>query len=98
MLSPLKVQPQRLCKIFAVNQNQKKDTRERKMAIIETAAKLLRNDIKDLAANKIEYPSPSMLESTESNVEFLPETLKVFLETFFKLRNLRLKLHQLAKL
>lgn len=67
------------------------------MAIIETAAKLLRNDIKDLTANKIKYPSPAMLESTESNVEFLPETLKVFLETLFQAKKSEIKIASIGQ-
>ncbi|WAR17805.1 hypothetical protein MAR_032399 [Mya arenaria] len=53
---------------------------EKKRSIIETAAKLIRSDIKALDSNKSEYPSPTDISSTEKNIEYLPESLRILLQ------------------
>ena len=54
-----------------------------KMHIIETAAKLIRNDIRNIKQPRDAYPSPNDMSSIEENVNFLPESLQSFLKLLF---------------
>ena len=48
--------------------------------IIRTAAKLISSDIKDIQTNKEEYPSSNDIMSMDSNMECIPENLRLFLK------------------
>lgn len=54
-----------------------------KMRLIETAAKLLKNDIKALDLNRDSYATCEQLSSVYDNVKFLPPTLQLFIEKLF---------------
>lgn len=60
------------------------DPAAEKMEIIKTAAKLLLSDIKSMNAPKKNYPDPSKLMSQEDNVEYIPESLYLFLRNSVK--------------
>lgn len=78
-------------------QSKIEDTRQKELRIIETAAKLLRNEIKDMDANKTEYPAPAELESTQFHVDFLPEAVDVFFRTMFKTQNSDVKISSIGQ-
>ena len=50
--------------------------------IVETDNKIIKNAIKELDANNNSYLSNGM-ESSDKNVEFLPKSLPIFLESLF---------------
>ena len=54
---------------------------DEKELILKTAAKLIKNDIKDIITSKEYYPSPKSIEEVHSDqvLEYLPESLKTVL-------------------
>ena len=72
------------------HQNQSlSDPEQEKRNIIKTAANLIKSDIKSIESAKNEYPSVSDIESIEKNLEYLPESLKIFLSSMFSERECR---------
>ena len=67
------------------------DPEAEKFRIIETAAKLIKNDIKSINAETSQYPSSDEIRSVEENIEFLPGTLKVFLKNVLVGKDTRIK-------
>ena len=55
------------------------DSEAEKMSIIKTAGKLIMNDIKSIEVCKDTYPSSTDIMSTESNLEFVPDSLRCLL-------------------
>ena len=51
--------------------------------IVETAAKIIKNAIKELDSNNNSYPSPDGMESCGEIVEYLPKSLCIFLDNLF---------------
>ena len=51
-----------------------------KIRLIETATKLIRNDIKVIETSNIAYPTCEEMASEDACIDFLPETLRVLLE------------------
>ena len=49
----------------------------------ETAAKIIKNPIKELDSNNTSYTSPDEMESSAKNVEYLPKSLRMFLDNLF---------------
>ena len=64
-------------------QQMKQDPNEEKIRLVKTAAKLIREDIKDVETTYEAYPSCEDLESVDAGIQFLPETLQVLLEGLF---------------
>ena len=59
------------------------DEETQKMAIIKTAARLIKSDIKtNVPSTKDQYPSTNML-SLDSTLIYLPETLRIMLDSLF---------------
>ena len=56
---------------------------EERYRIVETAAKIIKSAIKELDANNESYPSPNAMESSDKNVEYLPKSLRILLDTLF---------------
>lgn len=54
-----------------------------KLRIIKTAAKLIKNDMKSVIQQKDFYPQYEELASVEKACEFLPESLRIFLQLLF---------------
>ena len=54
-----------------------------KLRIIETAANLIKNDIKMMDTSKGIYPSPEDVGSVEKSLEFIAITLRLFLRKMF---------------
>ena len=67
------------------------DPEAEKFRIIETAAKLIKNDIKSINVDTSQYPSSDEIRSVEDNVEFLPGTLKAFLKNVLVGKDTRIK-------
>ena len=63
----------------------------------ETAANLIKSDIKSIESAKNEYPSVSDIESIEKNLEYLPESLKIFLSSMFSERECLVKLSSIGQ-
>lgn len=59
------------------------DPHTTKVRIIETAARLMLSDTKSQTTDKNEYPSHDTIASLENSLEFLPESMKIFLQTYF---------------
>ena len=56
-------------------------TEEREQChIVETAAKIIKNAIKELDSNNNSCPSPDGMESSGKNVEYLTKSLRIFLD------------------
>ena len=59
------------------------DDESEKLRIIETAANLIKNDIKMMNTSNDIYPSPEDIGSVEKKFEFVPITLCLFLRKMF---------------
>jgi hypothetical protein len=80
------------------HQNQSlSDPEQEKRNIIKTAANLIKSDIKSIESAKNEYPSVSDIESIEKNLEYLPESLKIFLSSMFSERECLVKLSSIGQ-
>ena len=62
-------------------QSERDDSLREKMRIIETAAKLIKNDIKSVIQSTDYYPI-SKETSAETAIDFLPESLRALLQIF----------------
>ena len=51
--------------------------------IVWTAAKIIKNAIKELDSNNNSYLSPDMMESSGKNIEYVPKSLHIFLDNLF---------------
>ena len=58
----------------------KSDVEAEKVRVVETAAKLIRNDIKAMEISNTVYPTCEEMASEDACISFLPETLRVLLE------------------
>ena len=54
---------------------------------IETAANLIKNDIKMVETSKINYPLVNDISSIDKNVDFIPISLRIFLRKLFLEKN-----------
>ena len=73
------------------------DSEAEKLRLIETAAKLIKNDIKSVKPESSRYPTSDEMRSVDKNIEFLPETLKVFLQKVLVGKNIRTKTASLGQ-
>ena len=58
----------------------KSDVEAEKVRVVETAAKLIRNDIKAMEISNTAYPICEEMASEDGCINFLPETFRVLLE------------------
>ena len=61
----------------------KGDREEEKRIIISTAAQLIREDIKTLPSRDNYYPSADEIQSETSNANYVPHSLRIFLDSLF---------------
>jgi hypothetical protein len=54
------------------------DTEAEKRNILKAAANFIKSDIKSMPSSKSEYPCVADIESTEANLDYIPESLKTF--------------------
>ncbi len=74
---------------------QEGDEQSKKMAIIETAAKLIKSDIKShISSVDNEYPSNPRPLKLNSALSFIPDTLSTLLNTLFVGQTLNGRLRQ----
>ena len=73
------------------------NTAAEKLRIIETDAKLLKNDIKSIDIDKTMYPEFKNIESDIDNYAYLPSTLRCLLEDVFAGNIHYVKLHRSDK-
>ncbi len=76
--------------------HQKADPDTEKTRLVETAAKLIREDIKAVETSHTVYPSYDELGSDKS-ISFLPETLRSFLEGLIKGKGAQTKLASIGQ-
>ena len=62
---------------------QKQNTAEEKMKLVQAAAKLIKEDIKAIGTSHEVYPHCDDLQSKETALKYLPDTLRVLLEELF---------------
>ena len=74
---------------FMENKNQN-NTEDQKSALILAAAKLIKNDIQLIAANKTEFPDISDISICDS-LNFVPASLNLYLENLIKQNSSELK-------
>jgi hypothetical protein len=72
-------------------QPKEEDLSVKKKRIVETAAKLILNDIKSFPINKEMYPDPNTLSSVMANHECFPDSLRTFMDTLCKGKNSAIK-------
>ena len=68
-----------------------------KKRIIETAAKLIKNDIKTLVQEREYYPEYKDMVSIDAVASFLPESLKTFLENLFTSKDAKIKIASIGQ-
>ncbi|CAG2214599.1 unnamed protein product [Mytilus edulis] len=73
------------------------DPESEKMNIIKAAASLIKSDIKSKIGTKTEYPSVSDVESLECNEHYLPDSLRLFLNSLISTCNHSLKLSAIGQ-
>ena len=56
---------------------------EEQYHIVEIAAEIIKNAIKELDSNNNSYASPDGMKSSGKNVEYLPKSLRIFLDNLF---------------
>jgi len=71
--------------------HRKADPETEKKRIIETAAKLIKNDIKSVETYHDVYPDCESLKSEEDAINFLPESLRVLLKGLLGVKNAGMK-------
>ena len=69
-----------------------KDTEEERYRIIETAAKLIKSEIKNIDVSSDVYPTSAVMSEVEEALKFIPDILKSFLELLFVGKDIKLKL------
>lgn len=72
-------------------QQNRNDSESEKLRIIQTAAKLIKNDIKRLDSNTDTYPTCDEMSSTTRALEFVPKSLLSFLQVLFTGKDTDLK-------
>lgn len=65
---------------------------EKARRIVETAAKLLKSDIKNLDISSYNFPSSDQISSIEKNLEFIPDLLRLFLRILFVGKDVELQI------
>ncbi|CAC5419298.1 unnamed protein product [Mytilus coruscus] len=61
----------------------KENKEEEKKSIISTAAQLIKEDIKLITSKDIHYLSAEEMESETSNADYIPRSLRIFLNSLF---------------
>ena len=73
------------------NEQRMKDSKSEVMRIIQTAAKLIRSEIKSIDASCESYPSSEQMTNSEMALKYVPETLQEFLQVLFTGKNTDMK-------
>lgn len=77
--------------------NQSKDPMIQKKIILEAAAKFILDDIKQVETGHETYPSSEDFEFEEASLNFLPDTLKIFLGKILKAKDVELKIASIGQ-
>lgn len=64
---------------------------DEKKAIIKAAAQLIKSDVPSLTGEKDVYPTAKDIGSTEANLSFIPDSLKLFMRNLCGEKNQRFK-------
>ena len=76
MLSLSKQMQERCSKTITVNSSRKKNIAEEKIKLVQAAAKLIKEDIKDIRASHEVYPFCNDLKSEEAGIKYLEDTVR----------------------
>ena len=68
-------------------QQKHQDSDKEQLRIIETAATLIKNEIKRMNATKTTYPTSQEIQSLEQNLSYVPQGLQLFLKKIFVEKN-----------
>lgn len=68
-----------------------------KQAVIEAAAKLIKNEVKSVPGSKEYYPASSDISSQEKNLEYVTQSLQTFLEILFSEKDSDLKVSSIGQ-
>ncbi len=63
------------------------DSEKEQLRIIETAATLIKNEIKSMSATKLTYPTSEEIQSINQNLSYVPSGLQLFLKKMFVEKN-----------
>ena len=77
--------------------NQSKDPLTQQKLILEAAAKLILDDIKQVETGPATYPSSTDIESAEASLNFLPDSLKIFLGKILTAKDVELKIASIGQ-
>ena len=69
--------------VFLLQSYRELTEEEEQCHIVETAAKIIKKAIKELDSNNKSYPSPDEMESSGKKVEYLPKSLRIYLDNLF---------------
>ena len=75
----------------------KEDPEEEKIRLVEAAAKIIKEDIKSAQTLSNTYPSCNVLQSSESCLEYLPESLRILLEGLFAGKHIGVKVASIGQ-
>ncbi|KAK7100120.1 hypothetical protein V1264_023115 [Littorina saxatilis] len=68
--------------LYSFSRTPSEDATTEKLRIVEAAAKLIMSDIRrEMKSNKDKYPTRDEIGNLEHNLEYLPESVKLFLQT-----------------
>ena len=70
---------------------------EEKERIIKTAAKLLKDDIKNIDVSSDFYPASTEMAEVEKALDFIPDTVKIFLRNMFVGQDVDLKIASIGQ-
>ena len=82
---------------YSKQQQEKENTIEVKIKLVQAAAKLIKEDIKAIGTSHEIYPLCDDLKLEEAGTEYLPDTLRVLLEELFAGKKAGIKWLQLDK-
>lgn len=78
------------------NRPQNDNHEDEKKAIIKAAAQLIKSDVQSLTGEKEVYPTAKDIGSTEANLRFIPDSLKLFLRNLCGEKNNDLKVSSMG--
>ena len=73
------------------------DPKAEEMRVVKAAADLIKNDIKCMTSSRETYPIPEDTSSIEKNTEFVPQSLRLLLQTIFSEKEAELKIASIGQ-
>ena len=73
------------------------DPKAEEMRVVKAAADLIKNDIKCMTSSRETYPIPEDTSSIEKNTDFVPQSLRLLLQTIFSEKEAELKIASIGQ-